>query len=84
LAAALIRLERSKRPEALGPAVLALILGVCSVIGLQLFFLGSIFPFLPCSFYTDISGALLIGLAPMMLAYLIYAALAVLLASSPN
>jgi len=83
LAAGLIRLDRARRPETLGPTTLAVILGICAVIGIQLFVMGSVYRFLPCSFYTDISGALLIGLAPLMLAYLIYAALAVLLASSP-
>lgn len=83
LAAGLIRLEYMQRPGSLGPRTLAVVLGVCAIIGIQLFFLGSIFPFLPCSFYTGISGELLIGLAPLMLAYAIYAALATLLASSP-
>lgn len=83
LAAALIRLERATRIETLGPKALALVLGIAAIVGIQLFFLGSIFPYFPCSFYTDVSGALLIGLAPLMLAYTIYAALAVLLASSP-
>jgi hypothetical protein len=45
---------------------------------------GSAYPWLPCNAFTDISGAVLIGLAPLMLAYLIVAALASLLASSPE
>ena len=82
LSAGLIRLERAKRPESLGPRTLAFVLGAAAIVGIQMFFLGSIYPFFPCSFYTGISGALLIGLAPLMLAYTIYAALAQLLASS--
>jgi hypothetical protein len=81
LAAGLIRLERAKRPEALGDNLLALLLGVLAVVGIQLLFVGSAFAFLPCSAYSEISGALLIGLAPLMLSYLIVAALANLLAT---
>ncbi len=84
LAAGLIRIERDKRPEALGPSLLALLLGTLAVIGIQFLFVGSAFQFLPCSAYTEISGALLIGLAPLMLAYLIAAALANLLATGPE
>jgi hypothetical protein len=84
LAAGLIRLERAKRPEALGASTLALILGAMSVVGIQLLFMGSIFAFLPSSAYTETGGALLIGLAPLMLAYLIEAALANLLAAGPE
>lgn len=84
LAAGLIRLERAKRPEALGASTLALILGAMSVVGIQLLFMGSIFAFLPSSAYTETGGALLIGLAPLMLAYLIEAALANLLATGPE
>ena len=84
LAAGLIRIERAKRPEALGPTVLAFLLGIAAVIAIQLLYVGSAFAFLPCSAYTEITGALLIGLAPLMLAYLIVAALANLLATSPE
>jgi hypothetical protein len=42
------------------------------------------YPWLPCSAFTDISGALLIGLAPLMLAYLIVAALAAAMATGPE
>ncbi len=84
LSAGLIRLERAKRPEALGATVLAFLLGAASVVGIQLLFIGSIFPFVPCSAYTEISGALLVGLAPLMLAHLIVAALANLLATGPE
>lgn len=84
LTAGLIRLERVKRPEALGATVLALLLGVAAVVGIQFLYVGSAFAFLPCSAYTEITGALLIGLAPLVLAHLIVAALANLLASGPE
>ena len=81
LTAGLIRLERARRPEMLGPATNALVLGVAAILGFQFLYVGSAIPFVPCSAYMDIPGALLIGLAPLMLAYLIVAALAWLLAS---
>jgi len=84
LAAGIIRLERGKRPEALGPATLALLLGVLSVVGIQFLFVGTVFAFLPGSVYTEIAGTVLIGLGPLMLAYLIFAALANLLATGPE
>ena len=84
LAAGLIRLERSKRPEALGPSTLALLLGALSVVGIQFLFVGTAFKFLPGSIYTEIAGEVLIGLGPLMLAYLIFAALANLLATGPE
>jgi hypothetical protein len=84
LAAGLIRLERVKRPEAMGGKLLTLLLGALAVVGIQFLFVGTAFTFLPCSVYTETGGALLIGLAPLMLAYLILAALANLLASGPE
>jgi hypothetical protein len=84
LAAGLVRLERVKRPEALGAGPLAFLLGLLAVIGIQFLYVGSAFQFLPCSAYTEISGALIVGLAPLMLAYLIVAALTNLLASGPE
>jgi len=82
LAAGIIRLERGTRPELLGPALRAFLLGTVAVVGIQFLFVGSAYPWLDCSAFADITGALLIGLAPLMLAYLIVAALASLLASS--
>ena len=79
--ARILRLERALRRDALGAAALALLAGIAAVIGLQLLFVGSAFAFLPCSAYADLTGALLIGLAPMLLVYLILAALATALAS---
>ena len=81
LAAGIIRLERLKRPEALGPVLLPVLLGLAALVGIQLLVLGTAVPWMPCSFYTGLAGALVIGLAPLMLAYLILAALATLLAS---
>lgn len=81
LAAGIIRLERLKRPERLGPTALAGLLGVAAVFGIQFLFVGTAYGWLPCSAYTDLTGALMIGLAPLMLAYLVLAALANLLAS---
>jgi hypothetical protein len=84
LQAGIIRLERSQKPEILGPTLRAFLLGVAAVVGIQFLFVGSAFPWLNCSAFADIAGALLIGLAPLMLSYLIVAALASLLASSPE
>jgi len=66
----------------LGPTTLAVVLGIAAVVGIQLLLVGSAFAFLPCSAYVDIPGTLLVGLAPLLLAYLIVAALASLLATS--
>lgn len=84
LTAGLIRLERVTRPEPLGPSPLAFVLGAFAIIGVQLLFVGTMYPWLPCSAFTDISGALLIGLAPLMLAYLIVVALAAAMATGPE
>ncbi len=84
LTAGIIRLEAARRPPLLGPTLRAFLLGLVAVVGIQFLFVGSAYPWLMCSAFTDISGALLIGLAPLMLAYLIVAALASLLASSPE
>ncbi len=81
LSAGILRLERATRPETLGPITLAALLGIAAVIGIQMLFVGSTYQFLPCSLFTGIPGALLIGLAPLMLSYLILAALTALLAS---
>lgn len=84
LQAGIIRIERSLRPEALGPVVLAFVLGTVAIAGIQLFYMGSIYPLLDCPAYTDVPGALLIGLAPLMLAYLIVAGLATAMATGPE
>jgi hypothetical protein len=84
LTAGIIRLERNTRPEGLAPSVRAFCLGLVAVVGVQFLFVGSAYPWLNCSAFDNITGALLIGLAPLMLAYLVVAALATLLASSPE
>jgi hypothetical protein len=84
LQAGLIRLEQAARPGSLGLAVRAFLFGLVAVVGIQFLFLGSALPWLGCSAFADITGALLTGLAPLMLAYLIVAAMASLLASAPK
>lgn len=84
LQAGLIRLEAGERPQLLGPTLRAFLFGVMAIVGIQFLFVGSAFPWLACSAFADITGALLIGLAPLMLSYLIVAALASLMASSPD
>jgi hypothetical protein len=84
LVAGIMRLERATRPEILGPTLRAFLLGIVAVVGIQFLFVGSAYPWFACSAYTDITGALLIGLLPLMLSYLIVAALASLLAASPE
>jgi hypothetical protein len=84
LAAGIIRIERAVKPDALGPLSLALVLGALAIAAIQLLYMGSVFPFLTCSAFTDVPGALLIGLAPLMLSYLIVAALASAMAVGPE
>jgi len=84
LQAGLIRLEAGDRPQVLGPTLRAFLFGIVAVVSIQFLFVGSAFPWLPCSAFADVTGALLIGLAPLMLAYLIVAALASLMASAPE
>ncbi len=84
LTAGLLRLERVLRPSSFGPTLLAAIYGLLAIMGFQLLYVGSVYPWLDCSAFTDISGALLIGLAPLMLAYLVVAALTTLKASGPE
>ena len=84
LQAGLIRLEAGDRPQALGPTLRAFLFGIVAVVGIQFLFVGSAYPWLNCSAFADVTGALLSGLAPLMLAYLIVAALASLTASAPG
>jgi hypothetical protein len=84
LQAGLIRLEAGARPQPLGPTLRAFLFGIVAVVGIQLLAVGSAYPWMNCSAFADITGAVLIGLAPLMLAYLIVAALASLLASAPE
>ena len=81
LEARILRLERTMQPATLGPSATAILLGIVAVVGVQLLFVGSAFAILSCGAYADLSGDLLIGLAPLLLVYLILAALATALAS---
>ena len=81
LTASIIRLERKARPESLNPTAVAAVLGAVAVVAIQCIFVGSALTLLPCSAFVGVPGALLIGLAPLLLSYLIFAALAALLAS---
>lgn len=84
LQAGLIRLEAANRPQALGPTLRAFLFGLAAVVSIQFLFVGSAYPWLNCAAFADITGGVLIGLAPLMLAYLIVAALASLMASTPE
>ena len=84
LSAGIIRLENTKRSPSLSPTAVSAVLGAASILGIQLLFVGSGYALVPCSAYAEIAGALLIGLAPLALAYLIFAALANLLATGPE
>jgi hypothetical protein len=81
LAAGLLRLERNRSPEPLGPGVVALLLGTLSIAGIQLLFVGEIYNFTPCVFFTTVPGEVLIGVGPLVLAYVVLAALTALLAT---
>lgn len=84
LSAALVRLERKRRPDPLGPSGVALVLGSAAVIGIQFLFVGTLFHWLDCRVLAGIPGAILIGAAPLMLAYLVVVALINLLAANPD
>ncbi|HWD29350.1 MAG TPA: hypothetical protein VG387_19410 [Rhizomicrobium sp.] len=84
LTAGLLRLERALRPSSFGPTVLAALYFVVAIVVFQLLYMGSAYAFLPCRALGDVTGSLLIGLAPLMLAYLIVAAAATLKASAPE
>lgn len=84
LAAGIVRLERRARASTIGPASLTLLLGIFAVVGIQFLLLGSIFPLLPCDMLVSIAGDILIGIGPLMLAYLIVAAVTDLLSLGPE
>ena len=75
-----MRIDRMLHPQSLSPMGLAAILGIIAVVGIQCLFVGSPLGLLPCSVYAGLPGTLLIGFAPLMFAYTVYAALAALLA----
>jgi len=84
LQAGLIRLEAGERVQPLGPTLRAFLFGTVAVVGIQFLFVGSAYPWLNCSAFANVTGAVLVGLAPLMLAYLIVAALASLMAAAPE
>jgi hypothetical protein len=83
LTAGLIRLEHDNRPETLGPTVRAFVLGIAAVAGIQLLVVGSAYGWLPCGSFAGLAGQTLLGLAPLLLSYLIVAAMASLMAAAP-
>lgn len=84
LAAGLLRLERTTRSEVLGAPVHAAVLGVAAIAGIQLFFIGNAYPWFGCQILAGLPGAVIIGLVPLLLAYLIVAALTAAIALSPE
>jgi hypothetical protein len=80
LAAGIVRLERKLRPEALGPTALAVIVFFAAIAGFQMLYIGSFYPLVPCQALAGVPGSVLIGIGPLMLAYLMNAALTDLLA----
>ncbi|HEY5238942.1 MAG TPA: hypothetical protein VIJ62_11220 [Rhizomicrobium sp.] len=84
LSAGLLRIERAERAEVLGPVIHAATLGIAALVGFQLLFMGSAFAWLGCTTLRALPGAVLIGFGPLMLAYLIVAALTSLMAVGPE
>jgi len=84
LTAGLIRLSRVRQSSSFGPTLLAALYGIVAIVTFQLLYVGSAYPFLACGSFNGIAGAVLTGLAPLMLAFLIVAALATLKASGPE
>lgn len=82
--AALVRLERKGHPEIFGASALVLALGVAAVVGIQLLYMGSVYSHVSCRAFAGLPGSVLIGLGPLMLAYLIKVALTDLLALGPE
>ena len=80
LAAGIIRLERKRRPDPLTPSGTALLTGLVAVALIQLLYVGSLYSLLPCTLWQGIGGEVLIGQAPLVLAYAIVAALTNLIA----
>ena len=81
LRAAEMRFRKAIRPDTVGGLPEAVFLGCVSVVGIQLLYIGSGYAWLPCSLLTGVSGALLVGLAPLMLAYAIASTLTLLSAA---
>ncbi|HEY5047872.1 MAG TPA: hypothetical protein VII49_07645 [Rhizomicrobium sp.] len=84
LSAAILRIERKLRPESLGPQALALALGLASVVGIQALYVGTAYMHMPCRYEAGLPGDVLIGIGPLLLSYLIVAAITNLLALGPD
>ena len=84
LSATIVRFERKRRPEALGAQPLAFALGLVAVAGIQLLYMGTAYSLLQCRALGGLFGDAMIGIGPLMLAYLIGAALTNLLALGPE
>jgi MFS family permease len=84
LGATIVRFERKRRPEALGAQPLAFALGLVAVAGFQLLYMGTAYLLLPCRALGGLFGSAMVGIGPLMLAYLISAALTNLLALGPE
>ncbi|HLY04176.1 MAG TPA: hypothetical protein VKR31_00355 [Rhizomicrobium sp.] len=84
LGATIVRFERKRRPEALGAQPLAFALGLVAVAGFQLLYMGTAYVLLPCRALGGLFGDSIIAIGPLMLAYLIIAALTNLLALGPD
>jgi hypothetical protein len=84
LSASLVRIERKTRPEVLGPQPLALALGFASVVGIQALYVGTAWDWMPCGVAGGLFGTVLMGIGPLMLSYLIVAAITNLLALGPE
>lgn len=80
LAAGIIRLERKQRPDPLTPTGTALLTGLAAVALIQLLYVGSLYSLLPCHLWQGIAADLLIGQSPLVLAYVLVAALTNLIA----
>lgn len=80
-AAKAIHRDRLLWPQRFGPVALAAIIGIVAVVAVQAVFVGSALAIVPCSLIAGLTGNLVIGLAPLVLAYLVVAAMAALLAS---
>jgi hypothetical protein len=83
LSAGLLRLENTVHPSGFSPTLLAVIYFITAIIGLQLLYVGSLYRLLSCSAFTGVSGAVILGLAPLLLAHVVVAALTTLRASGP-
>jgi hypothetical protein len=84
LGATIVRFERKSRPEALGAQPLAFALGLVAVAGIQLLYMGTAYTLLPCRALSGLFGEAMVSIGPLMLAYLVIAALTNLLALGPE